>query len=190
MNEKIIMFDSPEAAQFRTDIHGWVARNHLYAYQGPNAEEAARYQGCTHIPCKQCGAPTEKHHSKCDACCELADLARYQAMPRAEWDGKAMLYSETTDRYYSDLGEAEDHLDEMEERCTLADLRLVICEPNYARRLDPDDYVDHTADDGGELPEELLSAIEAFNATVAGTVLSWSPGKSALLINQPEDSAK
>ena len=178
--EKIIMLDGPEAAQFRTDISGWVARNNPYAYQGPNAEEAARYQGCTHIPCEQCGTPTEKHHSKCDACCEMADIARYAAMPRAEWDEISMLYSDAKNRYYDHPESAESDLAEGE---TLADLRLVICEPNYARRLDPDDYVDDIADDGGELPEELLSAIEAFNASVAGTVLSWSPGKTALLLD-------
>ena len=181
-NEKIIMFDSPEAAQFRTDVKGWFSRRGQFFGCGPDAERSARYHGRTHVGCSQCGVPIKEHFAKCDACRELADLARYQAMPRAEWDGKVMLYSETTDRFYSDLGEAEDHLDEMEERCTLADLRLVICEPNYARRLDPDDYADDMGDDGGELPEELLSAIEAFNASVAGTVLSWSPGKTALLL--------
>lgn len=182
MNEKIIMSDSPEAAQFRIDIKGWVSRDGRFFGDGPSAEADARYHSCTHRPCRECGAPTIKRYIKCDACRELADLARYQAMPRTEWDGKVMLYSETTDRFYSDLGEAEDHLDEMEERCTLADLRLVICEPNYVRKLDPSDYADDLPEEG-DLPDEVHNAIEQFNTAVDGIVLSWSPGKTAFLVD-------
>ncbi|MBK9427259.1 MAG: hypothetical protein IPN63_07695 [Gammaproteobacteria bacterium] len=182
MNEKIIMSDSPEAAQFRTDIKGWVSRDGRFFGDGPSAEADARYHSCTHRPCRECGAPTIKRYIKCDACRELADLASYQAMPRAEWDGKAMLYSETTDRFYSDLGEAEDHLDEMEERCTLADLRLVICEPVYVTPLESDYCIDDLPEDG-ELPDAVWEAMQAFNAAVAGIVLSWAPGKYALLVD-------
>lgn len=184
VNEKIIMFDSPEAAQFRTDIKGWVSRGGRFFGDGPSAEADARYHSCTHRPCRECGAPTIKRYIKCDACRELADIARYQAMPRAEWDGKAMLYSETTDRFYSDLGEAEDHLDEMEERCTFADLRLVICEPNYVRKLDPDDFADDLPEEG-DLPDGVRKAIDEFNRAVDGIVLSWSPGKTALFLQEP-----
>jgi len=179
MDDKIIMIDSPEAAQFRTDIKGWVSRDGRFFGDGPSAEADARYHSCTHRPCRECGAPTIKHYIKCDACCDRSDIARYAAMPRAEWDGKAMLYSEATDRYYSDLGEADGHLDEIEERCTFAELRLVICEPNYVRKLDPSDFADDLPEDG-ELPDEVHNAIEEFNAAVAGIVLSWSPGKQAL----------
>ena len=114
----------------------------------------------------------------------MSETDRYQAMPRAEWDGKAMLYSEATDRYYYDPEYAEADLDDGQ---TLADLRLVICRPNYVRRLDPDDYADELADDDGDLPNVLLEAIDAFNVAVAGTVLSWSPGNTALLL--PEDKS-
>lgn len=188
VNEKIIMFDSPEAAQFRTDIKGWVSRGGRFFGDGPSAEADARYHSCTHRPCRECGAPTIKRYIKCDACRELADIARYQAMPRAEWDGKAMLYSEATDRYYNDLDEVDDHLDEMEERCTLADLRLVICEPNYVMQLSEDLFLDDLPEEG-DLPNEVYEAIEAFNTAVAGIVLSWYPGKTALMLATQGDGA-
>ena len=186
VNEKIVMRDSPEAAQFRTDIKGWVSRDGRFFGDGPDAEAAARYRGCTHEPCRQCGTTIVKCWSnKCSACHELADIARYQAMPRAEWDGKAMLYSDATDRFYNDLGEVDYHLDEMEERFTFAELRLVICEPNYARKLDPADFADEMPEEG-ELPDEVHAAIEEFNTAVDSIVLSWHPGKTALLL--PENS--
>src|SRR5574337_649774 len=127
MSDQIVMRDSDEAAQPVT-IQAWKARDgHIYF-----DESTARYAGSTHCLCNTCGAPTPKTYLKCDACREKADLAKYEAMPRAEWDGEAMLYSEARDQYYST---PDDAADELEEDQTLADLRLVICEPNYVRQL-------------------------------------------------------
>lgn len=176
MSEQIVMRDSQEAAQHRTDIKGWVSRDGVYFGDDQNSERAARYSGCTHVPCDLCGAPIPKSRVRCQDCRELTDTANYKAMPHAEWDGEAMLYSEVRDQYYSTPDDAAEDLDENQ---TLDDLRLVICEPNYVRPLDSDYCCDELPEDG-DLPPEVEAAMEAFNQAVAGIVLSWSPGKTAL----------
>src|SRR5574337_125514 len=181
MSDQIVMRDSDEAAQPVT-IQAWKGRDgHIYF-----DESTARYAGSTHCLCNTCGAPTPKTYLKCDACREKADLAKYEAMPRAEWDGEAMLYSEARDQYYST---PDDAADELEEDQTLADLRLVICEPNYVRQLEPDYCCDELPEDG-DVPDEVVEAMEVFNRAVSGIVLSWSPGKTALALPDEGHNAK
>ncbi len=174
MAEKtIVMRDAPEAATLRA-VTGWVSRNgHFYG----NNEDAARYDGCTHVACRHCGKPVEKAWTACRACRDVAEDAKYEAMPRKAWDGVAMLYSQARDEYFADLDGAEDVLEEGE---TLDVLQLVICEPNHGRRLEEDYFCDELAEDG-EVPDCLIGAIEAFNAAInKAPPLSWSPGKWAL----------
>ena len=178
-DDKIILPDSPEAATYRTDIAGWVSRDGTFYGDGPKGERVARYVGCTHVLCKRCGEATPKEHSLCDACTSLYNAQRYAAMPRAKWDDEAPLYSEVTEKFYYCLAEAEEDAAEMEEPQTLADLRLVICEPVYVTPLGMD-YCSEDMSDESEMPDELADAIEAFNEAVAGIVISWMPGKTAL----------
>jgi hypothetical protein len=130
------------------------------------------------VPCDQCGAPTPKGYTQCRGCRDLTYIAKYKAMPRAEWDGKAILYSEARDQYYST---PDDAAEDLEEAQPLADMRLVICEPNYVRRLEPDYCCDELAEDD-DVPDEVFEAIKNFNEAVSGIVLSWSPGKTALVL--------
>ena len=182
MSNEIVMIDSPEAAQYRTDIKGWVSRHGHYFGDGPNSEKTARYAGCTHTECSRCGAPTRKGYATCSACRESTCIAQYESMPRAEWDGKAMIYSDARDRYYNSPDDAADDLEDGE---TMADLRLMICEPNYVRQIDQDFCYDELPEDG-DIPDEVAAAIDEFNRAVSGIVLSWSPGKFALAVPEPE----
>lgn len=177
--ETIVMFDSPEAAQYRTDISGWVSRGGVYFGDYEFSERAARQAGCTHMLCRSCGAtPTPEHRPVCPACSAAAERAWYDSLPRAEWDGQALLYSEVQGRYYTSPNNATESLGAGE---TLADLRLTICTPNYASPIDPDYFADEMVD--GELPDEIHDAMEAFNEAVDGIVLSWSPGQTALALS-------
>jgi hypothetical protein len=180
---KIVMRDSPDAAQLVT-VTGWRSRNGIFYGSDEQAERVARYAGCTHVECRDCGQPVEKTWLACRDCRAKADLAKFEAMPRQAWDGVGMLYSESLDRYYSDF---ESAADDLEEGQSLADLRLVICKPNLCRRLEVDDFDDLPTDDPDNVPERLEEAIEAFNKAVDGLVLSWSPGKFAL---QLEDATR
>lgn len=181
MSEQIVMRDSPEAAQYRTDIKGWVSRDGRFFGDHQASEQDARYAGCTHVPCQRCGSPTPKGHMQCSPCRAAHAAERYAAMPRASWDGTSMLYSQAKDQYYNTPADAAEDLEEGQ---TLADLRLVICKPNYVRQIDPDYCCDYLPEDG-DVPARVAEAMEAFNAAVAGIVLSWSPGKKALNIGVP-----
>ena len=182
-DDNIILPDSPEAATYRTDICGWVSRDGTFYGDGPRGEKVARYVGCTHVLCKRCGEATPKEYSLCDACCDKADAERYAALPRAKWDGETPLYSETNGRFYNTPEEASD--DAIEAGVPLADLRLVICQPVYATRLEVD-YLSEDLPDDGEIPQQILNAIDAFNEAVAGVILSWAPGKTALDLEDEE----
>ena len=182
-DDKIILPDSPEAATYRTDIAGWVSRDGTFYGDGPKGEEAARYVGSTHVLCKRCGEPTPKEYPICETCCDKADAERYAAMPRAKWDGKALLYSEVTDRFYNSPPEAEDEA--LDRGIFVHHLRLVICEPVYATPIETD-YFSEDLPDNGELPQQIIDAIDAFNESVAGVVLSWAPGKTALDLEDEE----
>ena len=183
--DKIILPDSPEAATFRTSIKGWVSRDGKFYGDGKTAEEIARWAGCTHVPCGQCGTPTPKGRTRCDACRRQAEIERYEAMPRAEWDGEAMIYSEERGLFYFS---PEDAIDDSQHWQTPESLRLVICEPVRVRRLDIADVLDGLGPDDAEIPRDVAAAIQAavdaYNAAVSGFVLSWEPGKTALAMTE------
>lgn len=175
MDSRIIMRDSDEAAKPYT-AHGWLSSNgHFYT-----DESVARYDGCTHVACRHCGKPTPKSYTACDACRASAETARFYAMPEAAWDGVAMLYSDTHDTYYAS---PDDALDGDE---TADEMRLVICTPNYVTPLEGDYCCDELADDM-DVPAAVEEAMDAFNKAVAGIVLSWSPGKMRLKIDNPKE---
>lgn len=171
----IVHFDSPEAAQLVT-TSGWRSRD---GYFYGDDERTARWAGCTHVNCRDCGAVTEKGHLICDACNEKASLERFIAMPRGPWKGREMLYSQSLDKYYNDPDEA---IFDLEQGQKVDDLRLILCTPNMPRLLDVDDFSDELPEDGDyhDLPRELIDAIEAFNTVArACQPLSWSPGEVA-----------
>jgi hypothetical protein len=103
-------------------------------------------------------------------------------MPKEKWDETGMLYSNSHDKFFSSWGEIGDYCEE--EDIGLAELRLVICEPQYLPLLDPSDYgCDELAEDG-ELPDNVIKAIEEFNKVIKETgAVSWYPGKKAVLLN-------
>lgn len=181
--EKIVLPNSPEAAQ-RKQVTAWVARDGGFWSDDEHGEHMARFCGSTHNLCTVCGTACEKSSSRCASCQAEHKLAQYAAMPRAAWDGVQMLYSEAADRFFSDFDEIQEHIDELDEPISITDMRLVLCEPQYARQLDIDYYVDELPGDDGDwhsLPTELQDAIEAYNKVAAACLpLSWTPGKFAL----------
>lgn len=179
IEQRKVRYDSPEAAKYLKGLSGWVSANgHFWG----DDEHMARYQGCTHIRCCMCGAETEKHYLLCRDCRASADLEKFLGRERREWDGKQMVYSETRGEYFESPKDAEESLEDGE---TLEGMRLMLCEPNYARTLDADYFCDELPEDG-DIPTEVEEAIKAFNKVVEGVILSWRPGKFALKL--PESS--
>ncbi len=171
--EIIILNTSPEAASLQT-VTGWVSRDGRF---WGNDERVARWVGCTHIVC-ECGQPAVKNYTCCEQCREKMRCARYEALKFEEWDGITPLFSESLDRYFFDADELHDAMDDIEDADF--DPMLLICIPNYARKLDGEYWSD-------ELPEdrdiddcagkEVAEAIDALNKLLDGKVLSWSAGK-------------
>jgi hypothetical protein len=173
---KVVLFDSDEAAHLQTGISGWVSRHGRFM---GNDERAARYDGCTHTRCEDCGEPVDRGRLICPKCNEARDVKRYAAMPKEEWNGKGMLYSDAADKYFSDWDEVEGFLEDGEG--TIESLRLKICEPNYLPLLSDDYGCDELAEDG-ELPDAVIQAIEDFNKVIkAAGPVSWMPGKKAAI---------
>jgi hypothetical protein len=178
MSEKIVMYNSPEAATYRTDIKGWVSRYGLYC--GPN-EGLARYTGCTHRPCQKCGKPTKKYYTVCGECWLEAEAEKYKARERKEWDEKCPVYSDALDRFYNSWDEINNAAEENE--IEVEDLRLIICEPVFASEIDPEEYYqDLLPDEKGSLPTEIEEAFGRLNEAIRAcrAPLSWRPGKFAV----------
>lgn len=180
--EKVIHYDAPEAAQF-VPVTGWLSADG--SFWGKN-EAMARYCGCTHIKCRGCELMLNKaaYRGLCRDCGDQTDLEEWQARPRAVWNGTDTLYSEVADEYFNDADELCDYC--YDHGVLPMDLRLRICTPNMAHEIDPrEHYADETTEDG-DLPQDLNTAFEQFNAAIRActTPLSWSPGK-----NVPSDDS-
>ncbi|MGN6589324.1 MAG: hypothetical protein ACTHKE_03430 [Sphingomicrobium sp.] len=188
-NEKIIPYDQPDLVK-RVTVTGWVSTDGRF--YGDN-EDLARYASCTHVRCA-CGGLAEKPWTACDPCRVKNDIERYNRMPKREWDGSTMLYSDAADRYFQDYEEVVDHLRDRADEdppITVDDLRLTICEPNIAREIDGNDHFCDDLPEDGEIPAELEAAFEALNAVIRKLPpLSWSPGKTAAIVEiDPKDLA-
>ena len=176
---KIILSTSDEAATYRTDIKGWVSRTGRY--YGEN-EHLARYDGCTHRPCADCGEPAPKSYILCDACRHKADVARWESLPLVEWDGETPLCEFYGDRYFFSEDDVYDYADGIDEK--VSELRLVVCAPNYAQEVDADYWCDDLPEDG-ELPAWLEDAVEQLNKVILAhrdEPLSWFPGKQRVVL--------
>ena len=183
---EIILSSDEKAAQLKT-VTGWVsAKGHFYG-QGTQAESMARYDGSTHRPCSECGELIEKS-GYCRPCRAKQEIAKYNAMPRKKWDGKALLYSQVEDRYFNDADDLDSHCEYMTESDIPA-LRLIICEPTYAGEIDPNEHYYDDLPEEGEIPNDLQKAFDDLNAFLRETkiILSWSPGKYAAELAGKED---
>lgn len=158
--EKIIMFDSEEAATYRTDIKGWVSSDGIYF---GNDEQNARFSGCTHKIC-ECGKQVRKYYTKCDDCRYKAQREMYLAKQYKEfnefndavtvlWDNDIYFYSE------------DDILQYMEDE-DLTELDLLFCIPVKYAYIDSYDYWGDVLPEDKEIPKELDKAIEDINKLI------------------------
>jgi hypothetical protein len=181
---EIIPFDSDGAASLKT-VTGWVSRRGIF--YGAN-EHGARYDGCTHKPCGDCGELIPRDgRIRCRPCQGTRDAERYAEMPREEWDGVTPLVIFRTDAYFFD----EDELDEYcaENEVSREDLMLVICEPCRPRLVSAldlfDDALPEEADES-DIPTPVREAVDALNAALrACKPLCWTEGKYAAVFTHP-----
>lgn len=118
--ENIILIDDNDSATYRSNIEGWVSRNGRF--YGSN-EHSARYDGCTHTKCTDCGAVVTKGRTRCESCFTKKSIERYRALERTEWDGITPVYSEAIDEFFFDGDSLAEYIEEND----ASDLRLVLC---------------------------------------------------------------
>ncbi len=184
--KEIILPDDPRAAEFKT-ITGWVSRSGQF---WKNDERMARYDGSTHSRCQTCGETCSKSSLYCDKHLRERELEKYAARPVKSWDDTCMLYSETLDRYFSEPAEVIDWLRDEDSGASPADLRLVLCDPEYPDAPDPANYYCDKLPESGDVPDEVAEAFEVLARTLKKCgPMSWFPGEFALDISSLELAA-
>lgn len=175
--EKIVMFDSPEAAQ-KVEQVGWKSRDGIF-YPGdiPSSERGARWSGCTHMTC-ECGNIYEKGRVRCKSCQAKIDTEEYYALPLVEWDGTTPV-SDGDNKFWFDSDSLIDDmywiLEEAKKKNEEPELQLVLCKPEYLHLIGEDDWCEDLPEDG-ELPDEVMTAVDHLNCVIKqqGPV-SWYP---------------
>jgi hypothetical protein len=194
-NEKIVLPSDPEAAQLVT-VQLWQAgpyaentgRGMLY-----KDEHSARFVGSTHRICEGCGKAFDRRRSRyvvCDGCMTLRDHAKYEALPLVEWDGTTPLCIFDGDDYFFAIDDIDTYLDnnfarvgDSDEKMAgyLANLQLVVCEPEGPHVVDADcieSYLEWDSDRDGQLPQPVLDALKILDSVIQEHVkCRWRQGK-------------
>ena len=173
--EKQIMYDSPEAARYLTNIKGWVDINGRYCGNASNSEYLARWSSCTHRKC-ECGKLMTKGWSKCNECRAKIEIDLYNKLPFKEYNGD-LVYSHLVDEYFRDSDEIEDYC--FDNDINPKDLRLVFCEPNKFSEISGDYWAEVMPEDSDdELPTKLQEALDNLNKVISELPpASYSPGR-------------
>lgn len=175
---EVIPFESDQAASIKT-FSGWVDREGQYF---GNNERGARYSGCTHIRCADCGTLVEKEQGICcHACAGKRRKKAHAKLPREVWNGADMLYSQEFDVCFHSKSDIEDFIDgySSEFALKLEDLCLVICTPNYADQFDLDFHLEDVLFgglSGSEISESLNLAVKPAPASDESWI-AWAGGK-------------
>lgn len=172
IKEKIIYYDSPEAAKPHT-MQGWLSAKGFFYKE----EHMARYDGCTHRKCEGCDGWSEKMYTHCGDCRNKRAADRYNALPFKEWDLVSPICAFDGYKYFFSEEDLTEYL--YEEELKPEDLQLVYCRPNYFQQVDGgywEDILPENAD--GELPSKLEKALAEFNKVISELKpASWSPDK-------------
>ncbi|OCA55176.1 hypothetical protein [Photorhabdus namnaonensis] len=186
MSEKIIMYDSEEAASIKI-VTGWVASDG--SFWGDD-EDMARYSGSTHRKCKNNPEhPIVRRNDYCSICREEKNNEEFNAMERKEWDRETPIAIFNTDQYFWDEYDLLEYCNE--NNISPKELRLVICEPNYPAEIDGEDYFCDDLPPDGELPSELQGAFEILNIAIRNCgPLSWSQGNISAIIGDEVNNEK
>lgn len=167
--EKIVMYDSPEAATYRTNLSGWVSRNGFYFGDLPDSEDRARYHGCTHRKCSTEGCEnivSIRGYTICGDCRNKKDQERYDALPFKEYDGSPVC-TRDGEHYFFSEDEILDYLYDLEEEDVPERLELVFCVENHYRPICSDQWEDRAVEDwDGSLPKEMQEALDNLNKVI------------------------
>lgn len=151
-----ILKTSDEAAQYKT-VSGWVSRNNKFYGED---EQMARYDGCTHTTCRECGAIINKSYCLCDNCSFQSLYKRYKEYTFKEWDKETPVYDIASQQYFFSEDDIESYLDNSP--LLKQDLMLVYCEEIKYSDLSYEYFTDDLAEDQ-ELPNIIKEKIDELN---------------------------
>lgn len=181
--EEMILSTSNEAAQFVTNLSGWVSRSGKF---WGNDERIARYDGCTHRFCVDCGTPVEKisGYMQCEKCREKSDRELFESYKKQGWDEETPICLYNGDEYFFCREDLDMYCEEYDVKPS--SLCLVWCKPIYAREIDDDYYGDDLAQDCdlATVAPELYDRIEKLNEYIRDNkiILSWEPSNIAAIV--------
>lgn len=181
---EVVMFDAPEAAKEVT-VTGWASRHGLFFGED---ERTARYDGCTHRACEQCGTATPKHRLLCRECSSLKSRERWLALPEVEWTPLVCIYQDDT--YFHDEDGFLEWCEDNE--VDPATVMLVACEPVFATEIDAEDYFADDIPEDGELPDEIAVAVGRLNDVIRNckTPLCWRAAAKRVAVPAPVTEAE
>lgn len=181
--EKIIMYDSPEAAE-QVTLTGWVSKGNDGRFWYKD-EHMARWAGCTHIKC-ECGNISERSYTKCHECRIKSAKERYLNLPFKEWDEGAFVVDWDGDKYFFNLEDLQEYMCENE----MDEIDLLFCEPVYYQPIDSETVASDSHEDW-EPEDELEQKIKEFNVFLSTLPAhSWMPGKIRTSYKLPEEIKK
>jgi len=189
MEKPIIMYDSPEAATYRTDIKGWVSKDGLFYGDNPGSERGARWSGCTHQTCA-CGNVHEKGRTICNSCLGKKRTERYYALPVEKWNGDTPICLWDDDRYFFDEDAFLDFLADLKHDDPTAEheVQAVLCEPGRLHLISDDEWVDDLPDNGEydhDIPEEVAAKVAELNEIIKQQApVCWYPGKIRIDVDE------
>lgn len=173
MEEKIIMYDSPEAGRLVT-VEAWEVDNPNGKLWTKN-EHSARWNNCTHMKC-ECGGVREKSYTICPECRLKKARERYLELPFKEWDGVSPVCTSNGDEYFFDEESLIIYIEELEDQQT-TEVSLLYCDPIYYNPINYDRVAEDTHDEW-EPPQALIDEVNKFNEFIKTLKPhSWRPGK-------------
>lgn len=182
--DKEIMYESEEAAMYRTGLEGWVSASGHFFGKNERSEHLARYDGCTHH-IAACGHKAHRGWSKCDDCRSKETADNYKNMPEVEWDGVTPLCLYQDDKYFYDEDDIAMYCEENE--IESGQLQLCICTPNKYTVVTSEAIAsedDSPEDYDGDLPKEIQDALDVLNKVILEypKPFTWSCGKQRVTV--------
>ncbi len=149
-------------------VTGWACKSCKRWFA--DEEDLARYCCAESMPC-DCGRQRrEKHYTCCELCRAERAAERYAKLSRVEWDGETPLCEWMSDRYFWDIDEVQDAIDED------PDIRLEVCVPQLSPIFEMSEFLaDVLPLEDGELRADATEIDAAVNAWIAKhSPFSWT----------------
>ncbi len=153
--EKIIMYDSDEAAQ-KVQIWAWKDSKGRYHLN----ENTARYNGSTHKNC-ECGELVTVGYTRCQKCGDKLSKENFLKHPFKEWDFISPVCTDYGQEYFFSEEEVIEYLEEND----LEEIDLLIAEPLKFSQIDSEIWAEEFSEDG-KLPEEMRTALDTLNKII------------------------